>query len=203
MSAKTDEILESLKSLSLLEASELVKQNEEAFGVSAAASAGVVMAAPGAAGGGEAAEEKTEFDVVLESFEASAKIKVLKAVREATGLGLGDAKALVEAAPKVVKEGVSKDDAEALKKSIEEVGGKVTIKCPCRVGPRPIHAFSFFLKSDSHWRVAFLWPIWRGNKKTLPKAEFFVEHVQESVLVSTLKRCSALLTRAHHVGHKT
>ena len=106
MSAKTDEILESLKSLSLLEASELVKQIEEAFGVSAAASAGVVMAAPGAAGagGGEAAEEKTEFDVVLESFEASSKIKVLKAVREATGLGLGDAKAMVEAAPKTIKE---------------------------------------------------------------------------------------------------
>jgi len=130
MSPKTDEILESLKSLSLLEASELVKQIEEAFGVSAAASAGVVMAAPGAAagGGGEAAEEKTEFDVVLESFDASAKIKVLKAVREATGLGLGDAKAMVEAAPKAIKEGVSKDDAEALKKAIEEVGGKVTIK---------------------------------------------------------------------------
>jgi large subunit ribosomal protein L7/L12 len=130
MSAKTDEILESLKSLSLLEASELVKQIEEAFGVSAAASAGVVMAAPGAAaaGGGEAVEEKTEFDVVLEGFEASAKIKVLKAVREATGLGLGDAKAMVEAAPKAIKEGVSKDEAEALKKAIEEVGGKVAIK---------------------------------------------------------------------------
>ena len=129
MSPKTDEILESLKKLSLLEASELVKQIEDAFGVSAAASAGVVMAAPGAAaGGGEAAEEKTEFDVVLESFEASSKIKVLKAVREATGLGLGDAKAMVEAAPKTIKEGVSKDDAEALKKAIEEVGGKVTIK---------------------------------------------------------------------------
>ncbi len=129
MSAQTDEILESLKKLSLLEASELVKQIEDAFGVSAAASAGVVMAAPGAAGGGgEAAEEKTEFDVVLESFDASAKIKVLKAVREATGLGLGDAKAMVEAAPKTIKEGVSKDDAEALKKTIEEVGGKVTIK---------------------------------------------------------------------------
>ena len=129
MSPKTDEILESLKKLSLLEASELVKQIEDAFGVSAAASAGVVMAAPGAAaGGGEAAEEKTEFDVVLESFEATAKIKVLKAVREATGLGLGDAKAMVEAAPKTIKEGVSKDDAEALKKAIEEVGGKVTIK---------------------------------------------------------------------------
>ena len=131
MSAKTDEILESLKSLSLLEASELVKQIEEAFGVSAAASAGVVMAAPGAAGGGdggEAAEEQTEFDVILESFDASAKIKVLKAVRNATGLGLGDAKALVEAAPKPVKEGISKDEAEALKKEIEEAGGKVTLK---------------------------------------------------------------------------
>ena len=131
MSAKTDEILESLKSLSLLEASELVKQIEEAFGVSAAASAGVVMAAPGAAGGGdggEAAEEKTEFDVILESFDAAAKIKVLKAVRNATGLGLGDAKALVEAAPKPIKEGISKDEAEALKKEIEEAGGKVTLK---------------------------------------------------------------------------
>ena len=131
MSAKTDEILDSLKSLSLLEASELVKQIEDAFGVSAAASAGVVMAAPGAAAGGggaEAEEEKTEFDVVLESFEASAKIKVLKAVREATGLGLGDAKAMVEAAPKTIKEGVSKDDAENLKKAIEEAGGKVSLK---------------------------------------------------------------------------
>ena len=131
MSAKTDEILKSLKALSLLEASELVKQIEETFGVSAAASAGVVMAAPGAAGaagGGEAAEEKSEFDVVLESFEASAKIKVLKAVREATGLGLGDAKAMVEAAPKTIKEGVSKDDAEALKKAIETAGGKVSLK---------------------------------------------------------------------------
>ena len=131
MSPKTDEILESLKSLSLLEASELVKQIEETFGVSAAASAGVVMAAPGAAaggGGGEVAEEKTEFDVILESFDAAAKIKVLKAVRNATGLGLGDAKALVEAAPKPIKEGISKDEAEALKKEIEEVGGKVTLK---------------------------------------------------------------------------
>ena len=130
-SAKTDEILESLKSLSLLEASELVKQIEEAFGVSAAPAAGVVMAAPGSApagGGADAADEKTEFDVVLESFEASAKIKVLKAVREATGLGLGDAKAMVEAAPKTIKEGVSKDDAESLKKAIEEAGGKVTLK---------------------------------------------------------------------------
>ena len=128
MSTTTDQILESLKTLSLLEASELVKQIEETFGVSAAASAGVVMAAPAAGAAAEVEEEKTEFDVVLESFDAAAKIKVLKAVREATGLGLGEAKALVEAAPKTVKEGVSKDDAEALKKAIEEVGGKVTIK---------------------------------------------------------------------------
>ena len=129
MSAKTDKILDSLKELSLLEASELVKQIEEAFGVSAAASAGVVMAATGAApGAAEAVEEKDEFDVVLESFDAAAKIKVLKAVREATGLGLGDAKAMVEAAPKTIKEGVSKEDAETLKKAIEEAGGKVSLK---------------------------------------------------------------------------
>ena len=131
MSAKTEEILESLKSLSLLEASELVKQIEESFGVSAASSAGVVMAAPGATGGdgdGGAAEEKTEFDVILESFDAAAKIKVLKVVRNATGLGLGDAKALVESAPKTVKEGIAKADAESLKKEIEEAGGKVTLK---------------------------------------------------------------------------
>ena len=129
MSATTDQILESLKTLSLLEASELVKQIEEAFGVSAAASAGVVMAAPAAGGGAaEAAEEKTEFDVMLDSFDAAAKIKVLKAVREATGLGLGEAKALVEGAPCAVKEGASKADAEAMKKAIEEAGGKVTLK---------------------------------------------------------------------------
>ncbi|MBD1195487.1 50S ribosomal protein L7/L12 [Vulcanococcus sp. Clear-D1] len=127
MSATTDQILEQLKSLSLLEASELVKQIEEAFGVSAAASAGVVMAAAPAAAA-EAAEEKTEFDVMLDSFDAAAKIKVLKAVREATGLGLGEAKALVEGAPCAIKEGVSKADAEALKKAVEEAGGKVTIK---------------------------------------------------------------------------
>jgi large subunit ribosomal protein L7/L12 len=127
MSATTDQILEQLKSLSLLEASELVKQIEEAFGVSAAASAGVVMAAAPAASA-EAAEEQTEFDVMLDSFDAAAKIKVLKAVREATGLGLGEAKALVEGAPCAIKEGVSKADAETLKKSVEEAGGKVTIK---------------------------------------------------------------------------
>ena len=129
MSATTDNILEQLKTLSLLEASELVKQIEEAFGVSAAASAGVVMAAPAAGGGGgEAAEEKTEFDVMLDGFDAAAKIKVLKAVREATGLGLGEAKALVEGAPCPIKEGVSKADAEAIKKAVEEAGGKVSLK---------------------------------------------------------------------------
>lgn len=130
MSAKTDEILESLKSLSLLEAAELVKQIEEAFGVSAAATAGVVMAAPGAEAGGaaEPEEEQTEFAVHLESFEASAKIKVLKAVREATGLGLAEAKGLVEKAPTLVKDGLPKEAAEDLKKKIEAVGGKVELK---------------------------------------------------------------------------
>ena len=127
MSTKTDDILESLKTLSLLEASELVKQIEEAFGVSAAASAGaVMMVAPAAAA--EAVEEQTEFDVILDGFDAAAKIKVLKAVREATGLGLAEAKTLVEAAPTPVKEGIAKGAAEELKKAIEEVGGKVTIK---------------------------------------------------------------------------
>ncbi len=130
MSTKTDQILESLKSLSLLEAAELVKQIEDAFGVSAAASAGVVMAAPGAPAGTEAepAEEQTEFAVHLDSFEASAKIKVLKAVRETTGLGLAEAKALVEKAPTLVKEGLPKEAAEDLKKKIEAVGGQVTVK---------------------------------------------------------------------------
>ena len=127
MSATTDQILESLKTLSLLEASELVKQIEEAFGVSAAASAGVMMAAAPAAAA-EAVEEKSEFDAILDGFDAAAKIKVLKAVREATGLGLGEAKALVEGAPCAIKEGIAKGEAESIKKAVEEAGGKVTIK---------------------------------------------------------------------------
>ena len=129
MSAATDEILEKLKSLTLLEASELVKQIEETFDVSAAAPAGgMMMMAPGAGGGGgEAAEEKTEFDVVLEDIGGN-KISVLKAVRALTGLGLKEAKAMVEAAPKAIKEGVSKDDAEAAKKQLEEAGAKVSVK---------------------------------------------------------------------------
>ena len=129
MSAATDKIIEDLKSLTLLEAAELVKQIEEVFEVSAAApAAGVVMAAPGAAGGGEAAEEKTEFDVVLEEVPADKKIAILKVVRGITGLGLKEAKSLVESAPKAIKEGASKDDAEEAKKSIEEAGGKVSLK---------------------------------------------------------------------------
>ncbi|WP_035991843.1 50S ribosomal protein L7/L12 [Leptolyngbya sp. KIOST-1] len=135
MSAKTDEILEQLKSLSLLEASELVKQIEEAFGVDASASAGggMMMMAPGMMGGGAAAaaepeEEKTEFDVVLEEVPADKKIAVLKVVRGLTGLGLKEAKEMVEAAPKAVKEGVTKEDAEDAKKQLEEAGGKVSVK---------------------------------------------------------------------------
>ncbi|MEH2174495.1 50S ribosomal protein L7/L12 [Nostoc sp.] len=129
MSAATDQILEQLKGLSLLEASELVKQIEEAFGVSAAAPVGVSFAGPGAAvAAPEAVEEQTEFEVVLESVPADKKIAVLKIVRELTGLGLKEAKDLVEAAPKAVKEGVAKDAAEDAKKRIEEAGGKVTIK---------------------------------------------------------------------------
>ena len=127
MSAKTDEILESLKSLSLLEASELVKQIEEAFGVSAAASAGVVMAAPGAAGGGEAAEEKTEFDVIL-TGAGDKKINVIKEVRAITGLGLKEAKDLVEGAPQPVKEAVNKEEADELKTKLEEAGASVEVK---------------------------------------------------------------------------
>ena len=129
MSAATDKIIEELKTLTLLEASELVKQIEEVFEVSAAApAAGVVMAAPGAGGAAEAAEEKTEFDVVLEDVPADKKIAILKVVRGITGLGLKEAKELVESAPKAIKEGASKDDAEEAKQKIEEAGGKVALK---------------------------------------------------------------------------
>ena len=129
MSATTDQILEQLKTLSLLEASELVKQIEEAFGVSAAAPTGVVYAGPtGGPGPVEEVVEQTEFEVILESVPADKKIAVLKIVRELTGLGLKEAKDLVEAAPKAVKEGLAKDAAEDAKKRIEEAGGKVTVK---------------------------------------------------------------------------
>lgn len=135
MSAKTDEILEQLKSLSLLEAAELVKQIEEAFGVDASASAGGGMmmmpamgAAPAAAAPAEEVEEKTEFDVMLEEVPADKKIAILKVVRTLTGLGLKEAKDLVEAAPKAVKEAIAKDAAEDIKKQLEEAGAKVSIK---------------------------------------------------------------------------
>ena len=116
MSEKVTAMIEEIKALTVLELSELVHALEEEFGVSAAA-----MAAP-------AAEEKTEFDVILAGFDAAAKIKVIKVVREITGQGLAEAKATVEGVPATLKEGISKDDAEALKKQIEEVGGKVELK---------------------------------------------------------------------------
>ncbi|MDJ0533923.1 MAG: 50S ribosomal protein L7/L12 [Xenococcaceae cyanobacterium MO_207.B15] len=122
-----EEILEKLKTLSLLEAAELVKGIEETFGVSAAASAGVVMAAP-TAGPAVEEEEKTEFDVILEEVPKDKKIAILKVVRSITGLGLKEAKAMVEETPKAIKEGVPKDDAEETKKKLEEAGAKVAVK---------------------------------------------------------------------------
>ena len=118
----TAEFIEAIKELSVLELNELVKACEEEFGVSAAA--GVVMAAGPAAA---AEEEKTEFDVELTRFGGQ-KIKVIKVVREITGLGLKEAKELVESAPKNIKEGVSKEEAEAIKAKVEEVGAKITLK---------------------------------------------------------------------------
>ena len=123
-SEKITALIEEVKALTVLELSELVHALEDEFGVSAAAPVAVAAAAAPAA---EAAAEKTEFDVVLASFGAE-KIKVIKAVREITGLGLADAKAVVEAAPKAIKEGVSKDEAEELKKKLEEAGAKVELK---------------------------------------------------------------------------
>ena len=123
-SEKITNILEEIKALTILELADLVKAVEEEFGVSAAAPVGVVAAAGAAA---PAAEEKTEFDVVLKEFGAK-KLDVIKAVREITGLGLKDAKDLVEGAPKEVKTGVSKEEAENLKKALEEAGAVVEIK---------------------------------------------------------------------------
>jgi large subunit ribosomal protein L7/L12 len=131
MSATTDEILEKLKGLTLLEAADLVKQIEETFGVSAAAPAGgMMMMAPGAGAAAppEPEEEQTEFDVILEEVPADKKIAILKVVRTLTGLGLKEAKDLVEAAPKPVKEAVAKDAAEDAKKQLEEAGGKASVK---------------------------------------------------------------------------
>ena len=118
MSEKITAMIEEIKGLTVLELSELVHALEEEFGVSAAA-----MAAPAAG-----AAEKTEFDVVLTGFDAAQKIKVIKVVREISGLGLAEAKAAVEGVPHTLKEGLSKDDAEAMKKQVEEAGGKVELK---------------------------------------------------------------------------
>ena len=122
-SEKITALIEEVKALTVLELSELVKALEEEFGVSAAA-----MAAPAAAAAAPAEEEKTEFDVILTGFDAAAKIKVIKVVREITGLGLAEAKAAVEGTPKTLKEAVSKDEAEELKKKLEESGAKVELK---------------------------------------------------------------------------
>ena len=127
MASKVESILEELKGLTLLEASDLVKKMEEAFGVSAAAAAPVMVAGGGAAAGGAPAEEKTEFAVVLTEVGAN-KINVIKAVREVTSLGLKEAKDLVDGAPKTVKEGVNKDEAATIKKKFEDAGAKVEIK---------------------------------------------------------------------------
>ena len=127
MSEKIDQIVEDLKTLTLLEASELVTAIEETFGVDASAAAGgaVVMAAAGPA---EEVEEKTESDISLDEVPSDKKIAVLKVVRGITGLGLKEAKELVESAPKVIQEAVAKETAEDAKKQIEEAGGKVSLK---------------------------------------------------------------------------
>ena len=123
MSEKVIAMIEEIKGLTVLELSELVHALEEVFGVSAAA-----MAAAPAAGGAAAVEGKTDFDVVLTGFDAAQKIKVIKVIREVMGLGLAEAKAAVEGVPTTMKEGLSKEDAEELKKQVEEVGGKVELK---------------------------------------------------------------------------
>ena len=129
MAATREDVIEFLKNMTLLEASQLVKELEETFGVSAAAA--TVAAAPAAAGGGgeaaAAAEEKTEFDVVLQAVGGN-KINVIKVVREVTALGLKEAKDLVEAAPKAVKEGVSKEEAETIKQKLTDAGATVEVK---------------------------------------------------------------------------
>jgi len=132
MSTKTDEIIEQLKTITLLEAAELVAQIEETFGVDASAPTGGMMVAamPGGAGGdaAEAAEEKTEFDVIIEEVPSAKRITVIKVVRNLTSLGLKEAKGLIESTPKTVREGVSKEEAEDAKKQLEEAGATVSIK---------------------------------------------------------------------------
>ncbi len=124
---KMNELIESIEQMSVLELSQLVKALEDRFGVTAAAPMMAAAPAAGGAGAAEAVEEKTEFDVVLTEIGAN-KVQVIKAVRELTSLGLKEAKDLVEAAPKAVKEGVTKDEAEAAKAKLEEVGAKAEVK---------------------------------------------------------------------------
>ncbi len=130
MSATTDQIIEQLKSITLLEAAELVSQIEETFGVDASApvGGGMMMAPGGGAGAAEAVEEKTEFDVILEEVPSDKRIAVIKVVRNLTSLGLKEAKGLIESTPKAIKEGVSKEEAEDAQKQIEESGAKASIK---------------------------------------------------------------------------
>jgi large subunit ribosomal protein L7/L12 len=128
MSDKINSILEELKSLSLLEASQLVKQIEETFGVDASSGGGMMMVGAVAGTGESAVEEKTEFDLVLENVPADKKIAILKIVRSVTGLGLKEAKDLVESAPKTVKASLPKGEADDIKKQLEEAGAKVSLK---------------------------------------------------------------------------
>lgn len=125
-----DDILEAIANMTVLEVSELVKAMEEKFGVTAAAPVAVAAAAPGAgaAAGGEAAEEQTEFDVILKGFDEGKKIPVIKEVRVITGLGLKEAKELVEAGEKTLKEGISKEEAAAMKAKLEAAGATVEVK---------------------------------------------------------------------------
>jgi len=128
MSEKINQIVEELKTLTLLEASELVSQIEETFGVDASAAAGGTMVMAAAGGAAEEVEEKTEFDIMLDEVPADKKIAVLKVVRSITGLGLKEAKDLVEAAPKLVQSGIAKDAAELAQKQISDAGGKASLK---------------------------------------------------------------------------
>lgn len=130
MAASKEEILEAIAGMSVLEVSELVKMMEEKFGVSAAAPVAVAVAGAAPAAGGAAAggEEKTEFNIILKAFDDAKKIAVIKEVRQATGLGLKEAKDLVEGAPKPLKEGVPKEEAEKIKKAVEAAGGTVEIQ---------------------------------------------------------------------------
>jgi large subunit ribosomal protein L7/L12 len=128
MAVSKDEILDAISKMTLLEVTELISDMEKKFGVTAAAPVAVAAAAPGAAAAAAPAEEKTEFTVTLKEYPADKKVTVIKVIREITGLGLKEAKDLVEGVPSLVKEGVNKADSDAMKKKLEEAGAKVEIK---------------------------------------------------------------------------